>query len=382
MINLDEIKIDEVGAKEIIDFVHDAKFNPKNQQKYFFNEAMSYYKELCKISKQIVDFQEAFKAVYANEKEIADNAVSISQLNEALASLKNYVDEEISSIETQLSAKLVDVEITGTGFIPGEEYIEDGVKHIELNVSSEAGGTVTSIIAGNGLTGGTITGTGTIAIDPSIVALVSSLSNYVAKADATGYGDILTKTEASSEYVAKEDATGYDDILTQANATNTYVAKADAAGYDDILTETDAASTYVAKADAIGYDDILTRAEAGIDYVAKEDAIGYADILTKTEASNEYASKSTIRNNISVSVTPTALGTLQPWDNNSYYGYSADIAVNGVTASTLIENMVAGTALMNKIAPFVDTKTNAITVYTHTNESLVGIINVLVTREV
>lgn len=338
MINLDEIKIDEVGAKEIIDFVHDAKFNPKNQQKYFFNEAMSYYKELCKISKQIVDFQEAFKAVYANEKEIADNAVSISQLNEALASLKNYVDEEISSIETQLSAKLVDVEITGTGFIPGEEYIEDGVKHIELNVSSEAGGTVTSIIAGNGLTGGTITGTGTIAIDPSIVALVSSLSNYVAKADAVGYDDILTKTEASSDYVAKADAVGYDDILTEANAASTYVAKAD--------------------------------------------ATGYADILTKTEASNEYASKSIIRNNISVSVTPSALGTPQAWDSSNYYGYSADITVSGVSASTLIENMVTGTALMNKIAPFVDTKANTITVYTHTNESLVDTIYTLVTREV
>ena len=338
MINLDEIKIDEVGAKEIIDFVHDVKFNPKNQQKYFFDEAMSYYKELCKISKQIVDFQEAFKAVYANEKEIANNAVSVSQLNEALASLKSHVDEEISSIETQLSGKLINVEITGTGFIPGESYIENGVKHIEMNVASEAGGTVTSITAGNGLTGGTIMGAGTIAIDPTIVAMVTTLNNYVAKADAPGYDDILTKTEASSDYVAKEDAEGYDDILTEANAATTYVAKADAPGY--------------------------------------------ADILTKTEAANEYASKSTIRNNISVSVTPTALGTPQLWDSTNYYGYSADITISGISASTLIENMVLDTALMNKIAPFIDTKANAITVYTHTNESLVGIINVLVTREV
>ena len=382
MINLDEIKIDEVGAKEIIDFVHDARFNPKNQQKYFFDEAMSYYKELCKISKQIVDFQEAFKAVYANEKEIADNAVSVSQLNEALASLKSYVDKEISSIETQLNGKLVDVEITGTGFIPGESYIEDGVKHIEMNVASEAGGTVTSITAGTGLRGGTITGTGTIEIDPTIVALVSQLSNYVAKANAPGYDDILTKTEAASDYVAKEDATGYDDILTETNAASTYVAKADAPGYDDILTKTEATSDYVAKEDATGYDDILTETNAATTYVAKADAAGYADILTKTEAANEYAAKSTIRNNISVSVTPSALGTPQAWDSSNYYGYSADVTVSGISPSSLIENIVMDTALMRKIAPFVDTKTNAITVYTHTNESLVGIINVLVTREV
>ena len=382
MINLDEIKIDEAGAKEIIDFVHDAKFNPKNQQKYFFSEAMSYYQELCKISKQIVDFQEAFKSVYANEKEIADKAVSIEQLNEALASLKNYVDAEIISIETQLNAKLVDVEITGTGFIPGESYIEDGVKHIEINVSSEAGGTVTSVTAGTGLTGGSITGSGTIAIDPSVVALVSQLSNYVAKADATGYTDILTQTDAASTYVAKEDATGYTDILTQTDAASTYVAKEDATGYGDILTQTDAASTYVAKADATGYADILTQTDAASTYVAKADATGYDDILTKTEAASEYASKSTIRNNISVTVTPTALGSFQAWDSHSYYGYSADITVSGISASSLIENIVMGTALMNKIAPVVDTKTNAITVYTHTNESLVDTIYTLVTKEV
>ena len=360
MINLDEIKIDETGAKEIIDFVHDPKFNPKNQQKYFFDDAMSYYQELCKISKQIVDFQEAFKSVYANEKEIADTAVSFEQLNEALTSLKNYVDAEIISIETQLNAKLVDVEITGTGFIPGEAYIEDGVKHIEINVSSEAGGTVTSVTAGTGLSGGTITGSGTIAIDPTVVALVSSLTDYVAKADATGYGDILTQTDAASTYVAKLDATGYDNILTQVEAASTYVAKADAYGYDDILTQTSAASTYVAKADATGYD----------------------DILTQTSAATTYETKSTVRNNISVSLTPSALGAYEDWDSDSYYGFSGDITINGITASSLIENILMDTSLLGKIAPVIATKQNAITIYAHTNESLIGTIYTLVTKEV
>ena len=338
MINLDEIKIDETGAKEIIDFVHDPKFNPKNQQKYFFDDAMSYYQELCKISKQIVDFQEAFKSVYANEKEIADNSVSLEQLNEALSILKAYVDNEIESIQNQLNGKLVDVSITGTGFTPGEAYIEDGVKHIELNVSSEAGGTVTSVTAGTGLTGGTITGSGTIAIDPTVVALVSALTDYVAKADATGYGDILTQTDAASTYVAKSDATGYDDILTQTSASSTYVAKADAAGYDDILTQTSAAIT--------------------------------------------YETKSTVRNNISVSLTPSALGAYEDWDSDSYYGFSGDITINGITASSLIENILVDTSLLGKIAPVIATKQNAITIYAHTNESLIGTIYTLVTKEV
>ena len=382
MINLEEIKIDEAGAKEIIDFVHDAKFNPKNQQKYFFSEAMSYYQELCKISKQIVDFQEAFKSVYANEKEIADTAVSFEQLNEALTSLKNYVDGEIISIETQLNAKLVDVEITGTGFIPGEAYIEDGVKHIEINVSSEAGGTVTSVTAGTGLRGGTITGSGTIAIDPTVVALVSALTDYVAKADATGYDDILTQTSAASTYVAKSDATGYGDILTQTDAASTYVAKSDATGYDDILTQTSAASTYVTKADATGYDDILTQTSAASTYVAKADAPGYDDILTQTSAATTYEPKSTVRNNISVSLTPSALGAYEDWDSDSYYGFSGDITINGITASSLIENILMDTSLLGKIAPVIATKQNAITIYAHTNESLIGTIYTLVTKEV
>lgn len=69
---------------------------------------------------------------------------------------------------------------------------------------------------------------------------------------------------------------GYE---TKANAKTTYVAKAEATGYNDILTKTLASATYE------------TKANASATYVSKTDAVGYDDILTKTEASGEYETK-------------------------------------------------------------------------------------------
>jgi hypothetical protein len=66
------------------------------------------------------------------------------------------------------------------------------------------------------------------------------------------------------------------------------LTRAEAPGFDDIQTETDAAITYVAKADATGYDDIQTQTAAATDYVAKTEATGYADIQTQTDAAATY----------------------------------------------------------------------------------------------
>jgi len=50
----------------------------------------------------------------------------------------------------------------------------------------QTGGTVASIVAGTGLTGGTITGTGTIGVDPTKVPLLASSNTFTADQNITG----------------------------------------------------------------------------------------------------------------------------------------------------------------------------------------------------
>lgn len=115
-------------------------------------------------------------------------------------------------------------------------------------------------------------------------SISSQLNNYVLKSEATGYGDILTKTEAQTTYQTILTA-GTDYV--QPTTLNDYVLKSAATGYDDILTATDAATTYQTKLTA-GTDYVqpatlgsyLTSADAALTYepiIASGTYIGYSD---------------------------------------------------------------------------------------------------------
>lgn len=90
---------------------------------------------------------------------------------------------------------------------------------------------------------------------------------------------------------------------------------------------------------------------------------------------------SAIRSNISVSVIPTS-SSYQSWDSQQQYGYSADITVNGITANSLIENIVMTDVLLEAIAPVIKTGANKLTVYSRDATALIGTIFTLVTKEV
>lgn len=118
-------------------------------------------------------------------------------------------------------------------------------------------------------------------------SISSQLNNYVLKSEATGYGDILTKTEAQTTYQTILTA-GTDYV--QPTTLNDYVLKSAASGYDDILTATDAATTYQTKLTA-GTDYVqpatlgsyLTSADAALTYepiIASGTYIGYSDTFT------------------------------------------------------------------------------------------------------
>ena len=116
------------------------------------------------------------------------------------------------------------------------------------------------------------------------------------------------------------------------------------------------------------------------------------DNLTSTSTTNALSAnqgkvlndKFTITkySNISVSVTPTALSSYQAWDTSKAYGYSADITMSGITANSLIQNIVMTDTLLSAIASVVTTGSNKLTVYTSTADTLTGTIISLYTQEV
>ena len=85
---------------------------------------------------------------------------------------------------------------------------------------------------------------------------------------------------------------------------------------------------------------------------------------------------------ITVSVTPTALSSYQTWDTANAYGYSADIAINGITENSLIQNIIMTDTLLSAIAPVITTDSNKLTVYTSSADALSGTIISLYTQEV
>lgn len=199
---------------EIIDFMNDPKFNPKNQSKYFFDDSMSYYQQLCKVSKLLADFQQAFGTVYQNEVNLANSIsgfVSEEELNTAISDLQTFLQEQITAIEGGLANKLEDVVITGDVTVVSKST-EDGVETIEVAVQSGAGGTVTQVNAGEGLIGGTITSSGTLSVDPSVVAFLSALSSV---ASTGSYNDLTNKPIIPANIVDGENGS-----IHQINATN------------------------------------------------------------------------------------------------------------------------------------------------------------------
>lgn len=92
--------------------------------------------------------------------------------------------------------------------------------------------------------------------------------------------------------------------------------------------------------------------------------------------------KKTVRSNIAVNVTPVALSPYCAWDTQHAYGYKATITVNGLTANSLIQNLVMSDTLMQSVAYVVTTGENSLTFYAKDATALSGTIITLVTSEV
>lgn len=172
MAEIKPITTNESLLERLKDFMNDPRFNPKNQDKYFFSTGMSYYQQLCSVLKMLEGFAEAFSLVWENEQTLAEGIVTKELLNAELEGLKNLLEGEIQAIETgtetrfsgieqamegfretinsmnqQLALKLRSVSITGTGIDVYNEGIFDGVQRIRLTAQSGPGLTLSQNLA-------------------------------------------------------------------------------------------------------------------------------------------------------------------------------------------------------------------------------------------
>ena len=396
---INNVKNTQSLLADIEDWMNNPKFQPQEQNKWFFGEGLSYYTQLCEVVKVLTYLQEHFKVVIANEKsleqaynEVKDlpnqfNALStkvddltntVSDLPTRVQELETKVTKLISDVSSQLTrietlerdvvsinAKdisqdseianiksknqeqdtLIDSNTNKITTLEGKDFLQQ----VAFNNSA----TITFIDEGKQegtqTFSASVTGSIPANLTPNLAYLNNNpnsniVSNVVLtwnvnenkcylKKDMSYYsnGNINTvtsrleldsawftinentltlKANVFDNYLTKADAPGYGDILTTANAKTTYVAKTDATGYNDILTKTLASATYVSKTEAVGYDDILTNTNASITYVSKTDAVGYDDILTNANASATYPTKTEMTNAIN-----SAIGTAI---NNDY----------------------------------------------------------------
>lgn len=149
------------------------------------------------------------------------DAEKVDSLNELI----NWVDEhggEVEEIKKDIEARVTTE--TYEAHLTTQDARDDGqdaeIQALKAKEGLDKVGTVTSITAGEGLDGGTITESGTIGLNAATKASLGkadtavqpgdlgtmakeTVTDYVKKTEAIGYGDILTKTEAATTYQPK-----------------------------------------------------------------------------------------------------------------------------------------------------------------------------------
>lgn len=115
----------------------------------------------------------------------------------------------------------------------GDDATESRIDKLEARSGLDKVGTVTKVSAGNGLTGGDITETGTIALDDNYVKTI--------KVNEAGKADQATNAENAAKATNADSAADSNKLNGQ--TADFYLAKTEATGWNDILTKTEATTT-------------------------------------------------------------------------------------------------------------------------------------------
>jgi hypothetical protein len=146
----------------------------------------------------------------------------------------NEVDTNFTNLNTD-KAELNSPTFTGTVALPSGtsignvssteiSYLDGVTSAIQTQINAKGAGTVTSITAGTGLTGGAITTTGTIAIDSTVATLsgTQELTNKtLTNPTTTNYTETLHSPAAGSSFTVDLANGTVQKFTTNANTTVT-----------------------------------------------------------------------------------------------------------------------------------------------------------------
>lgn len=318
---------------DIEDWMNNPKFQPQEQNKWFFGEGLSYYTQLCEVVKVLTYLQENFKIVIANEKSLEQSYNEVKYLPNQFNTLSTKVDDltntvsdlptRVQELETKVTKLISDVSSQLTRI----ETLESSVVSInakDISQDSEIASIKTknqeqdTLIDSNTNKITTLEGKdflqqvafnnsatitfmdegkheGTQTFSASVTGSIpANLTPNLAYLNNNPNSNIvsnvvLTWNVNENKCYLKKDMSYYSNGNIN---TVTSRLELDSAWFtinENTLTlKASVLDNYLTKDDVPGYADILTTANAKTTYVAKTDATGYNDILTKTEASGEY----------------------------------------------------------------------------------------------
>ena len=194
-------------------------------------------------------------------------------------------------------------------------------------------------------------------------------------------GDVIIDKDSSYEYVwtaaGKWERLGPDGSYKTVQSTvSSPSASGDATAFIDTISQNANGQITVTKKN-------LNTSGTWTGTAAKATSDGSGNNIVSTYATKATVNKITpvTRSNISVAVTPTALSSYNAWDSAKKYGYSATVTVSGVTANSIIQNIIMTDTLLQAVAPIVSTGANTLTFYTTSATALSGTIYTLITTE-
>lgn len=116
---INNVKDTQSLLTDIEDWMNNPKFQPQEQNKWFFGEGLSYYTQLCEVVKVLTYLQENFKVVIANEKsleqaynEVKDLPNQVNALSTKVDDLTNTVSDlptRVQELETKVTKLISDV---------------------------------------------------------------------------------------------------------------------------------------------------------------------------------------------------------------------------------------------------------------------------------
>lgn len=116
---INNVKNTQSLLADIEDWMNNPKFQPQEQNKWFFGEGLSYYTQLCEVVKVLTYLQENFKVVIANEKSLEQAYNEVKDLPSQFTVLSNKVDDltntvsdlptRVQELETKVTKLISDV---------------------------------------------------------------------------------------------------------------------------------------------------------------------------------------------------------------------------------------------------------------------------------